>query len=114
MKKCVWRHWASISFALAAVPAFAQTADVPVRVTVSDGFGFGARWQVELERAAGSLAAGAKLECRVDVPPDTTPRAEVSCRLPLGGTVELGEPDGSRGVLPIDIRVRSLRLLLGP
>ena len=40
------------------------------------------------------------------------PRADVSCRLPDGRRVALGEPDGRPGVLPVDVRVRSLRLLL--
>lgn len=105
------RHlaWAS---ALIAGTALAQAADVPVAVTVSDGFGFGARWQVELQADAGTMKSGSRLECRVDAPPDDRPRAEVSCRLPDGRTVDLGEPDGRPGVLPIDVRVRSLRLLL--
>jgi hypothetical protein len=45
-------------------------------------------------------------------PPDALPRADVTCRLPDGRSVALGEPDGRPGVLPIDVRVRSLRLLL--
>ncbi|MBL8831337.1 MAG: hypothetical protein JNL71_03020 [Rhodospirillales bacterium] len=101
--------WASV---LLAGPALAQVADVPVGVTVSDGFGFGARWQVELQADAGAMKIGTKLECRVDAPPDDRPRAEVTCRLPDGRRVHLGEPDGRPGVLPIDVRVRSLRLLL--
>lgn len=93
--------------------ALAQSADVPVAVTVSDGFGFGARWQVQLQADSGALKAGQLLECRVEAPPDDRPRADVSCRLPGGRTVLLGEPDGRPGVLPIDVRVRSLRLLMG-
>ena len=102
--------WTSLVLAGAAA---AQVADVPVGVIVTDGFGFGARWQVELMQDAGSLKTGQRLECQVDAPPDAAPRAEVSCRLPDGRSVALGEPDGRPGVLPVDVRVRSLRLLLG-
>jgi len=102
--------WTSLLLAGAAA---AQVADVPVAVTASDGFGFGARWQVELQQDAGDLKAGQLLECRVDAPPDALPRADVTCRLPDGRRVPLGEPDGRPGVLPVDVRVRSLRLLLG-
>ncbi len=105
------RRWAWTS-AFVATVALAQGADAPVRVLASDGFGFGSRWQVELARDAGALAAGSKLECRVDAPPDHLPRATVTCALPGGRRAELGEPDGTAGVLPIDVRVRSLRLLL--
>ena len=101
--------WASL---LVAGAALAQAADVPVAVTVTDGFGFGARWQVRLQADSGTLKSGQLLECRVDAPPDDRPRADVSCRLPDGRSVQLGEPDGRPGVLPIDVRVRSLRLLL--
>ncbi len=102
--------WSSLIFATAAI---AQTADAPVSVTVTDGFGFGARWQVEFDSDAGPYKAGSKLECRVDEPPDHLPRAVVTCLMPDGRRVELGEPDGNPGVLPIDVRVRSLRLRLG-
>ena len=106
------RRWACSSVVLAGV-AVAQTADAPVSVTVTDGFGFGARWQVEFDADAGPYKAGMKLECRVDEPPDDLPRAVVTCLLPDGRRVELGEPDGRPGVLPVDVRVRSLRLRLG-
>lgn len=106
------RRLAWVSLVFVAGAALAQSVDVPVAVTVSDGFGFGARWQVQLQEDAGALKAGQLLECRVDAPPDDRPRADVSCRLPDGRTVHLGEPDGRPGVLPIDVRVRSLRLLL--
>ncbi len=102
--------WSSLFFV--AATAAAQTADAPVSVTASDGFGFGARWVVAFDADAGPYKAGSKLECRVDEPPDHLPRAVVTCLMPDGKRVELGEPDGRPGVLPIDVRVRSLRLRL--
>ena len=105
------RRWAWSSLFL-ATSAVAQTADASVSVTVTDGFGFGARWQVEFDADAGPYKAGSRLECRVDEPPDHLPRAVVTCLMPDGSRVELGEPDGRPGVLPIDVRVRSLRLRL--
>jgi hypothetical protein len=86
--------------------------DAPVRVHAAEGWGPGARWQVETERDAGPYTAGTRFECRVDAPPEAGPRAEISCALPGGGRVALGEPDGRPGVLPVDIRVRTLRLFL--
>ena len=67
------RRLAWTSLLLAGTVA-AQVADVPVAVTASDGFGFGARWQVELQQDAGDLKAGQLLECRVDAPPDARRR----------------------------------------
>ncbi len=113
MRKCALRRWASISLLLASAAAFAQTPDAPVGVEASDGFGFGARWRVQFERDVGPYKAGQSLDCRVEEPPDDKrPRAIVVCRLPGGGSVPLAEPDGRPGVLPVDILVRTLRLML--
>jgi hypothetical protein len=67
---------------------------------------------VQFDRDVGEFKAGQTLDCRVEEPPDDRPRAGVVCRLPGGGTAELAEPDGQPGVLPVDVHVRSLRLML--
>lgn len=105
-------RWIRFSALLVAGTAIAQVPDAPVRVHAAEGWGPGARWQVEAERDTGPYKAGTRFECRVDAPPETTPRADISCALPGGGRVALGEPDGRPGVLPVDVRVRTLRLFL--
>ncbi|MBI3506966.1 MAG: hypothetical protein HY059_19180 [Proteobacteria bacterium] len=107
------RHWAWSSLLLLAGAAAAQATGASVHVTSGSSFEFGARWLVEFDLDAGPYRAGTRLECRVDEPPDQLPRALVTCLMPDGSRASLGEPDGSQGVLPIDVHVRSLRLTFG-
>lgn len=106
------RRWVSISLLFLSVGALAQSPDASVSLVSSDGFGFGARWRVSFDGDVGPFKAGQTVDCRVEEPPDERPRATVVCRLPDGRTAQLAEPDGRPGVLPVDVHVRSLRLLL--
>jgi len=106
------RPLVSTSLLLACGCAWAQVPDAPVSLVASDGFGFGARWRVEFDRDTEEFKAGQTVECRVEEPPDDRPRAVVVCTLPDGRKAQLAEPDGRAGVLPVDVHVRSLRLLL--